>query len=280
LPEAAQFYSSASALFDDLHDSSGRMQAVNGLGLVCLLERGLERARTCFEETVALAREAGDDTWIGLTMINLGHVSASLGDLAAADREFAEAAVRLRARGHRLYESEALTGLASVRRRRGMLPQARELVEQALSIAREHNNPSHEASALLELTQSRLEAGESSAALISAQQAAARYRQRGDRSREATAWGLAGAAYRLGGALDEAIAFHQQAAEAQRASGDYWQYGVELDALAVSLLQAGRSASAREQWMKSLEAVAGFIDPEAEALRARVALALEMIHPE
>jgi tetratricopeptide (TPR) repeat protein len=274
LAAAAESYEAAWAGFGELGQPQGQLQAVNGLGLVHMRARELALARVNFEHTVEIARRSDDSVWIALALINLGYVLTRLGSLAEAVTCLSEASDRLHSSSARLYESEALTNLAAVHRRMGLRTEAHRLIQEALSIAREHRNPAHEASALIELAQLQLTDGMAVEALVSAQQAAAQCRKRADRSGEATAWNLIGESYRDQGRLDEAIAFHQQAAAVHGDLGERWLRGLDLESLGTALLDAGRSAQARVQWTASLEAISGFTDPEAAALRARIRLAL------
>jgi tetratricopeptide (TPR) repeat protein len=208
-------------------------------------------------------------------MINLGESLVELGELDQADANYVGAVARMHDSGAWLYKAEALTNLAGVRARRGLHGEARHLARQALAIGHAYDDPTRTGTALLELARLHLADGEEAEALESAQQATTSFRRRGDRNGEAMAWHVIGEVYRSQGRLEESIAFHQRAAAVFGDLGNHWQRGIELDLLADALLQADKPSQARGHWAEALDAISGFTDREAAALRARVTLALE-----
>src|SRR5260370_17123862 len=71
---------------------------MHDLGEVNLYERTYAAARECFEESVVLARQAGDDWWAARAITSLGRIAGLQGDLPHASALAAEALATLRER--------------------------------------------------------------------------------------------------------------------------------------------------------------------------------------
>nr|WP_232246790.1 hypothetical protein [Kitasatospora mediocidica] len=101
--------------------------------------------------------------------------------------------------------------------------------------------------------------------------AASVQRRLGDRSRTATALDRAGEACRDLGRFGEAADLHREAAGIHRELDDRWQLAGALGNLALCLDADGAAERAGKHWADALGLLAGFDDPQALALRRRIA---------
>ena len=128
----------AAALATDLDDPWCRGMAVHDLAHVALAgERDPPRARTLFEESLAVLRRTGDHYATCIALRCLGEFLGEQGDAAAGVALLEEDLALARAHGHRFEQASALGRLGRLRRRQGDLAEAGRLVGESLDIFRE-----------------------------------------------------------------------------------------------------------------------------------------------
>ena len=104
---------------------------MHDLGEVNLYERTYAAARECFEESVVLARQAGDDWWAARAITSLGRIAGLQGDLPHASALAAEALATLRERVSPREIAECLELLARAASFRGQPERAVRLFSTA-----------------------------------------------------------------------------------------------------------------------------------------------------
>ncbi|MDT0548881.1 ATP-binding protein [Streptomyces lonegramiae] len=275
LSEAADFHEAALAIRRERGDRLGEALSLNDVGLIRLRERRLSDARIGFDEALTLFREIGAPQWEAVALANSAEVAYELG---AADqaRDLAQSALEMfRALDNKGSQGNVLRLLSAACLEQGEPQEALGYARQAVDIAVSHRNTMWEGYWLLTLGRAQQATGHAEDALASYQRAAVLQRQLGDRSREARAWQGAGEAYQQLERFDEAADFHRAAAATHRDLSNDWQLALALDGLAAALDAAGRSDDARTHWSEALTLTAGYGDPRAAGLHARIGRALE-----
>jgi predicted ATPase/class 3 adenylate cyclase/DNA-binding XRE family transcriptional regulator len=113
------------------------VRVLNRLGLAAEFQYDLGRATARFEESLAVARELGDPLLIRLPLCSLGMVAYLQGDLQQAEAHLAVVVAMERKAGDLLWLAYDLGNLAATRRRQGDLPQTFRLLREAFTILRD-----------------------------------------------------------------------------------------------------------------------------------------------
>lgn len=109
--------------------------AVNNLGSLSLLTNDIAEARICFTRALDLARALKDPVWEYNIQANLAEADFAGGDVDRAVERAREAADWLRNADRRSYLEWILLNLAAFLTARGDLAEARDVAEEALSLA-------------------------------------------------------------------------------------------------------------------------------------------------
>jgi predicted ATPase/DNA-binding SARP family transcriptional activator len=110
---------------------------LTNLGAILLAGGERDRSRALLEEAVSLAREVGDSRILALALNNLGDHALTSGEYEQADPLFAESLDLLRARGDTANIARSLFNLGAVALRLGRTDDAAELFHQGLAAAQE-----------------------------------------------------------------------------------------------------------------------------------------------
>jgi non-specific serine/threonine protein kinase len=121
------------------------------VGQICSFMGRYDEARAYLEESLAIARELGNDERIASALQPLGLVCVGQGDSATARRHLEEALELARKLGDRREIAAALNALGQVHRVDGKLDEAEPLYEDVLALTRELNDGESIAIALLNL---------------------------------------------------------------------------------------------------------------------------------
>lgn len=256
LAEAIRYESCALDIHLRLGDRDGRLATTNAIGLVHLRAHDLAEAYARFDETARLAEDS--DFWRGMAMTGTAHVHLESGRYAEAQGLLTRALDGHRRLGLVACEGDALRGLSHAQRGLRRPDVARDLVEEALELAREHANLAWEAQGLVECGHVLIALDDLPGALVAFQRAAMLHRCHGDRSREATAHDGTGTVYRLMGRRDDAGDFHRLAVAAFQDTGERWLLALALDHLAQAV-----PAEAEQHWRESADLLEAFPDPRA-----------------
>lgn len=134
----------ACGICEQVGDRQAHSVALGKLGHVALDQGDPDRARTLFEESVAVARDAGDPLRIGHAVRHLGQVNRRLGRLEEAERCYEEALALYEGGGtedgtatrtpHPLDHANAIRPMAVLREELGDLEAARRLWGRAAKL--------------------------------------------------------------------------------------------------------------------------------------------------
>jgi tetratricopeptide (TPR) repeat protein len=255
LAEAIRHQSSALDIHLRLGDHEGRLATTNAIGLVHLRAHDLAEAYARFDETAQLA---DSDFWRTMAMTGTAHVHLESERYAEAHGLLSRALAGHRRLGLVACEGETLRGISHAQRGLGRPDVARDLVEEALELARAHANLTWEAHGLVECGHVLTALDDLPGALVAFQRAAMLHRCHGDRSREASAHDGTGIVYRLMGRRNDAGDFHRLAVAAFQDTGERWPLALALDHLAQAV-----PAEADQHWRASADLLEAFPDPPA-----------------
>ncbi|WP_079124878.1 ATP-binding protein [Streptomyces lushanensis] len=269
LTESHASHSAALGIRRELGDRLGEAHSLNLIGLFHLRTRQLADAASYFEQALTVFREQGAAHWEATTLSNLASTHYRAGRLPEASGVARQALGAHRGLGNQRGEGNVLRLLSHVELERGdgekALGTARDAVDIALTL-RDHRLEGYW---LLTLGDAQLANGRSTEALASYQRSATLHRRLGNRSREAMAWHGTAQAYRRLDRHEEAAQFHRRAAAVHHELGDTWDEAMALDGLA-EVLVVDDPEAAREHWTEALGLLAGYGDPRAVEVRARV----------
>jgi predicted ATPase len=113
------------------------VRVLNRLGFAAVLQDDLGRAITWLEESLALARQLGDPLLISHPLSNLGVVAYQRGDFQQAEAHIAPVVAMDRQTGDLLWLPYDLAVWAAIRRRQGDLPQTFRLLREAFTVLRD-----------------------------------------------------------------------------------------------------------------------------------------------
>jgi tetratricopeptide (TPR) repeat protein len=119
--------------------------------LICDETADLERARPLYEESLALAREVGDQIGEARILLNQGATAYELEDYAEAQRLYGESLELYRALDYHRGISAVLNNLGLVASAQGDYGAARELIHESLDIKRETGHRGAVVHALMEM---------------------------------------------------------------------------------------------------------------------------------
>ncbi|HKS82915.1 MAG TPA: protein kinase [Candidatus Acidoferrales bacterium] len=103
-------------------------------------EGNLGGAKSKFEQALAAARQAGDNSVAGQDLYGLARVQTLEGDLSGAKKSADDAVTACRTASDRYCESFALAVMADAQYRRGNLPNALDIFQQSLAITKDDEN--------------------------------------------------------------------------------------------------------------------------------------------
>ena len=113
-----------------------RAAALGGVGQIAIDQGDFMEGRRRLEESLALARQAGDERWAARTLRTLGVIASNQSEFARAVELFDEALVQFRAMPEPAGIGRCLNDLALVADRLGHVSQAIAYYEEALGLAR------------------------------------------------------------------------------------------------------------------------------------------------
>jgi len=135
--QARACYQQSLGLYRELGDQYGASQTLNGLAHVAKFEDKLDEARQYYSQGLALARAADDRLTIALLLISLANLMLERGELDAAEAAYAESGVHLHAVGNSSYRPYVVNGLGEVARYRKDFAAAAAQYQEGLRVARE-----------------------------------------------------------------------------------------------------------------------------------------------
>jgi tetratricopeptide (TPR) repeat protein len=130
-----------------------------------------EAARPLLEESLAIARELGDERKAAAVLQPLGMTALALGDHAGARSCLVEALALAQAREDKRGVATAANALGQLHRMEAAHAEAAVLYEKTVALSRELDDPAMIAAGLLNLAMVRLQSGEPDGALAAAMEA-------------------------------------------------------------------------------------------------------------
>jgi tetratricopeptide (TPR) repeat protein len=184
--EASRNYHEQSvALAREVGDEQNAANSLNGIGLVAYKLGDYDRARAYCQEALVAARAAGDLLGSANILNNLGIFAYERGDYPPAQAHLAEALALFRQLGHREGVAISLNNLGDVHRASGALAEARACYEESLASDRDHGNEAHTAYPSFGLGAAALRQGNTAAARALFEHCLAVAQRHGDRERMA-----------------------------------------------------------------------------------------------
>jgi tetratricopeptide (TPR) repeat protein len=122
---------------EDAKSKSGRALALNVLGNIERDLGSLSRARTLFEQSIALRRELREKAYLAPTLLNLAILAVEENDHEEAARLLEESIELSRQIGHVTQTARALNVLGSMRLEHGAYSEAEVVLSEGLSLSQE-----------------------------------------------------------------------------------------------------------------------------------------------
>jgi tetratricopeptide (TPR) repeat protein len=239
-----------------------RAEAYLGAGHLAQKQGDQERARTCYEASLALAREADDPRRVAHVLTTLGHQAHQRNDGPRARVCLSEALLLSRQLGDRWHEAWALADLGELASSEGHHSRGIALWREAVTLFRQVGDRSYAAWSLRGLAFAICRGGEPEQAILLAEEALAVLRELGNTVQCASTLRVLGAAEQARGDLVRAAAAYREAFLLLRDLGHRW---IQLECL----LGVGRLAGALGQAERAVRLLAA-----QEPLRAAFGFAL------
>jgi predicted ATPase len=135
--QARSFFEESLSLFRQADDKQGIAGTLHGLGILAEEQGDYDAARTFLEESLAAKRELADRRGLAASLNSLANVVSDQGGYSAARSYLEESLSLLRDIGYRQGIAAVLHNLGNVARNQGDDVTARSLLEESLAIKRE-----------------------------------------------------------------------------------------------------------------------------------------------
>lgn len=220
---------------------------------------------------LAAAERSGEEVGEAMACRLLARADARLGDLDTAERLLRRALELYERLGERTGQAQTLHNYVELCYMGGRLAEALEHGREALRLHGLAGNRDGEARTLNAMGWLHAAEGDYPAAIDHCTRALDRQRQAGDRNGQAATLDSLGFAYHHLARYDRAVASYEEAIELFRSSADRYHEAETLVRLGDTLLVVGRSARAEEVWERAAAMFDALWDPEADAVRERLA---------
>ncbi len=250
---AIESYQQSLAIAREIGDQAGEGVALSGLGNAYRSLGQYQRAIESYQQSLAIAREIGDQAGEGTTLGNLGNAYHSLGQCQRAIEFYQHHLAIAREIRDRAGEGRALGNLGNAYRSLGQYQRAIEFYQQHLAIAREIGDRAGEGTTLGNLGVPYKSLGQYQRAIEFYQQHLEIAREIGDRAGEGNTLGNLGNAYHSLGQYQRAIESYQQHLEIAREIGDQAGVGTALGNLGNAYHSLGQYQRAIEFYQHHLE---------------------------
>jgi len=272
LQQAGDHYRQALTLFRAEGDRAGEAQALAGLGAS---ETGLGRYQQAArhqQEAAAIYKDHGDRSGEARAIGNLGRIRLRQGRYREAAGYYRQSLDLFREIADRDGEAIALGRLGTLDLHLGRYQHAAECLERALALLREIGDKSSGAETLIWLGEAYLRLGRHEEAAGNFEQALATFREIGDPAQEADALGGLGEILLRAGDAARARAHYAAALRLTSEIGTPLEQARAYSGLARACDADGDPAQARRHWQQALARYAAIGAPEADEIRARLAL--------
>ncbi|MEU5398391.1 BTAD domain-containing putative transcriptional regulator [Streptomyces sp. NPDC005963] len=227
--------------------------------------------RTVQETAVAAAERSGDEVGEAMACRLLARADARLGALDSAERLLRRALELYERLDERTGQAQTLHNYVELCYMSGRLAEALEHGREALRLHGLSGNRDGEARTLNAMGWLHAAAGDYPAAIDHCTRALERQRQAGDRNGQAATLDSLGFAYHHLAQYDRAVDSYEEAIGLFRSSADRYHEAETLVRLGDTLMVTGRTAEAEEVWERAAAMFDALWDPEANAVRERLA---------
>jgi predicted ATPase/DNA-binding SARP family transcriptional activator len=232
--------------------SRARTVALNGAGVLALIQGEHGKAKLLYEESLALSRELGDKQGIASSLNNLGVMAHQLGD-SDTGRAMQEESLALRRElGDKQGIAASLNNLGVIAQEQGNYKLAQVRQEEALTLRRELGDTLGIASSLGNLGVIAQEQGDYEAARVLFAESLTLRRELGDKAGMAELFSHLGAVARKQGDYEAAHDLYEQGLTLSRESGYTWSIALALNNLGVVAQDQGDYEEARALHEESL----------------------------
>jgi CHAT domain-containing protein/predicted negative regulator of RcsB-dependent stress response len=132
--KALEKYNEALPIFQAVGDRRGEAVTLLGSGAAYQSLGEIQKALEKYNEALPISRAIGYRSGEAVTLLGFGEIYKSLGETRKALEKYNEALPRMREVGYRNGEAVALLRIAQIEQKRGNLTQARQVIEQAVSL--------------------------------------------------------------------------------------------------------------------------------------------------
>jgi predicted ATPase/DNA-binding SARP family transcriptional activator/DNA-binding CsgD family transcriptional regulator len=228
--------------------SASRAGAFYGWGHILRKQSLFDRAEACFEESLALYEELGDEAHVADSLEALGLVAADRGDAVRASSLLERGLISARKSGNTAVFPSILNSLAMIAFEGQDLERAQRLWGEALTLSREQGNVFGAASALMLMGYAELVRVNHVRATALLQEALILYREIGVKINEARCLRCLGVATTFQDNPQHARTLLQESLEAFRELGSKVDIAENLDALALTAGALGEDLRAARLW--------------------------------
>ncbi|MEO3977811.1 BTAD domain-containing putative transcriptional regulator [Streptomyces sp. CAU 1734] len=233
---------------------------------------GLWQDQRAVQETaLAAAERSGEEVGEAMACRLLARADSRLGALETAERLLRRALGLYERLGERSGQAQTLHNYVELCYMSGRLAEALEHGREALRLYGLSGNRDGEARTLNAMGWLHAAEGDYPAAIDHCTRALDRQRQTGDRNGQAATLDSLGFAYHHLGRHDRAVASYEEAIALFRSSADRYHEAETLVRLGDTLVVTGRAAAAEETWERAAAMFDALWDPEADAVRERLA---------
>lgn len=278
--EAVSHFQRALPIYREAGDRIGEARALGNLGTVDFRQGRYPQAASHCRQALAIWREVGDRTGEGRELGFLGIIGLRQGRYAQADDDLHRALTLSREAGDGFSEAYVLGTLGAVDLRRGRCQQAAGHLKQAMALAREVGDPFAEAFVLGALAAADLRQGRCRHAADHLEQALNLRREAGDRAGESEALNGLGEVFLAAGQPDHARAKHAAALSLASQTGDKYEQARAHYGLGLAGHAARDPGQSRRHWQEALILYGQLGAPEADQVRAQLAVAEDQDHSE
>jgi DNA-binding SARP family transcriptional activator/tetratricopeptide (TPR) repeat protein len=271
--QASDYFKQALIRCREIGDQPRAARALGNLGNASFLQGGYDQALGRYEQALALYRETGDVSGEAIVLNNMSVIDRRQGRYQQASGRSHKAAALARKIGDRDTEAYALAALGGTDLQLDRYKEATTHLQQAVCIFREKGNRYGEAEVLTRLGDIDLRLGRYQGANGRLRQALALHQETGERSGEANALNGLGNVLLAAGQTNDACVQHVAALGLADQIGDKYEQARAHDGLACAYHAAGDPLQARHHWQEALTRYAAIGAPEADEIRARLAMA-------
>jgi DNA-binding SARP family transcriptional activator/tetratricopeptide (TPR) repeat protein len=253
-------------------DQIREARALLHLGLIAIRQGRYQQAAAGLVQAAEASRAVGDVAFLAVSLTHLSDVEVRQGRYRQARRHLEEARTTARQIGHAMAEADVTASLGFADLREGRDQEAGQHLQQAHAATHDAGVSDAEAQVLCWLGELDLRLGRPAQAVGRYQQALTIYRRITEPSGEAEARNGLGEAALAQGEPEEARAHHQAALAIARKIGGPEQQARAHERLGNLSAAAGDAAGARPHWQQALALYVHLETPEAERIRAKLAI--------